>query len=236
MDGIRIEQWLSLLLQELGREPSIKGLLVSASDISASMLWEFDMLIVAYEVIQEVASSILSCLFELAFHRAVIIFSLQHLCYKCFTGVWPIGVQDTVMVERNFKKSAYDLLFTRESTDIDNVPETMKTLLYLLDHNEKNTLQEMILARESRIASLEPFTDVQKRRALALKSILCRSHDYKLNSNIYPKLTIDTPACHAERNVMGPRVMLFSLITEIINYCNGTGSMSEDMVNINTIC
>lgn len=229
-----VKQWIFLLLQELERGCAIEGLIVSASDISVPMLWEFDIVIIASEATQAINSSLLLCLSELAFHRAVIIFSLQHLCYKCFTGVWPIGVQDTVMADRNLKKSAYDLL-SQKPIGLDHAPETMMSLLCLLDRDDKNTLQEHALARESKDASLGQFTDVQKRRALALKSILHQSHDYRIESNACSELTLEIPPGQAESNVMGPRIMLFSLMTEIINYCNGTGSMSKGVVNIKGI-
>ncbi|EFO60830.1 Hypothetical protein GLP15_4802 [Giardia lamblia P15] len=181
-------------------------------------------------------TTLLSCLFELSFHRASIVFSLQNLCYQCFTGVWPLGVQDTVLVDKNLKSSAYDLLLSQVPTDLDHIPEALRVLLCLLDCTKENTLQGKSLARGSIEAFLGPFTKVQMRRALALRSVLCRSHDYKLEFSIPSKIALTLPVSQTENTIMGSRVMLFSLMGEIINYCNGTGSMSEGAVSIQNLC
>lgn len=80
-----------------------RGSVVDASSLSAPALWEYDMFVVASEAIQEMNADLLSCLVELSFHRASIVFSLQNLCYRCFTGIWPLGVQDAVLVDRSLK-------------------------------------------------------------------------------------------------------------------------------------
>lgn len=226
------EQWLLLLAQELQRGCSIEGSVVDVHDLSDSLLWEFDMLVVAIEALQEVDTQLLSCLSGFSFHRATVILSLSGLCYQCLTGVRPIGVQDTVIADRSLRSSAYDVLLSRESADADHAPEAIGILLCLLDRDKKSTLQEPALARKSVATSVKSFTEVQKRRALALKSILCHSHDYKIVSNVFSTIALETVPANQRISIMGSRIMLFSLMAEIMNYCNGTGSMSEDVVSI----
>lgn len=235
LGGVCVKQWLSLLAQELQRGCSIEGSVVDASSLSAPALWEYDMFVVASEAIQEMNADLLSCLVEISFHRASIVFSLQNLCYRCFTGIWPLGVQDAVLVDRSLKSSACDLLLSRAPTDLDHTPEALRVLLCLLDCAKENTLQGKALARGSIEASLESFTKVQMRRALALRTVLCRSHDYRIEHTTLSEVGLNLSIGWTENSIMSSRVMLFSLMGEIINYCNGTGSMSKGVVSIQSL-
>lgn len=82
-------------------------------------------------------------------------------------------------------------------------------------------MQGKALASGSIEASLESFTKVQMRRALALRTVLCRSHDYRIEHTTLSEVALNLSIGQTESSIMSSRVMLFSLMGKLSTTATG---------------